>query len=125
MIAWVHAGRGADALSAALEGLPVVDSAGRGVGTVVDARMSGAAGITGCRMQVFGCGGSADWVGAFTGGPDLPDSRRERLMRLGYLRIDVPGVLAADLYITADQVGSVARGRVHLAVPAAALSLGR
>lgn len=47
---------------------------------------------------------------------DLPQALRDRLLRLGYVRIDGAGLFSADRYITPDQIKSVSGDKVTLMV---------
>lgn len=50
------------------------------------------------------------------GGDGLPQTERERLLRLGYLRIDAAGIFAGDRYAAADEVAGVDGDVVRLGV---------
>lgn len=46
--------------------------------------------------------------------PDVPPPLAERLLRIGYLKIDAKGFLQRDLYVAADQVAAVEDDTVML-----------
>jgi hypothetical protein len=50
------------------------------------------------------------------GPDDLPDMLRERLLLYGFIRVDAPGLFAADRYIFPNQIQSVDGSRVTLNV---------
>jgi len=54
-------------------------------------------------------------VEAFRPG-ELPEEIRERLLNEGYVRLDADGLFAADRYILADQIASVADDEITLNV---------
>ena len=104
------------------EGMTVIDDAGHDVGTVAEVKIGDPQAVTGQGQQAPQGGGQlAGLAAAFTAGTSLPAQQQERLVRLGYLRINGPGRLADDRYVTADHVMSVEGDRVQLDVPAAAL----
>ncbi len=100
------------------EGVRVVDVAGEDVGTVAEVTMGDAQAVTGEGQQ--GSGGTSALVAAFTAGPTIPEQERERLVRLGHLRIG-GGLLSGDRYVTADHVVGVDGDRVQLDVRGYAL----
>lgn len=100
------------------EGMQVLDVDGQDVGTVAQVQMGDAQAATGEGQQ--GSGGTSALVMAFTAGPTVPEQERERLVRLGHLRV-AGGLLSGDRYVTADHVVDVDGDRVQLDVPGAAL----
>jgi hypothetical protein len=62
-------------------------------------------------------GAVADVVRDVPGEPDVPDPRRSQLLRLGYVKVDGPGLAAPDRYVRADQIRDVSVDAVTLAVP--------
>jgi hypothetical protein len=46
--------------------------------------------------------------------PDAPPSLAERLLRVGYVKVNSKGLFHADLYASADQISRVADGTVYL-----------
>ena len=98
-------------------GLRVVDSAGEDVGTVADVRTGDAV------LDDNGPedrGGLDDLLGsvmdAVTTGEGLAEADRERLQRLGYVRIDGVGFLSGSRYAAADDIAVVEDDVVHLSV---------
>ncbi|WP_344301809.1 hypothetical protein [Nocardioides bigeumensis] len=51
------------------------------------------------------------------GGPELPRQERERLLRVGYIKLDKAGPLSGSAYLAADTIDRVIDDVVHLAVP--------
>lgn len=101
------------------EGMHVLDADGQEVGTVVQVQMGDAQAVTG-EGQQGSVGMSALLAAAFTAGPTIPEQERERLVRLGYLRL-AGGLLSGDRYVTADHVVRVDGDRVQLDVRGPAL----
>ena len=54
-------------------------------------------------------------------GADLPDVERARLLRTGYLRINLKGPFSGHRFAASDEVAEVAGDEVHLSVPSARL----
>lgn len=109
----------------AARGMSVVDRAGHDVGTVVEV-MSGEAlpRSGGQGPQGLGSGTQvADRAADLTAGTSLPAQHQEHRVRMARLRVRAIGLLAGDLYVAAEHVTAVSRGRVQLGVPAAALDL--
>ncbi|WP_298456777.1 hypothetical protein [uncultured Cellulomonas sp.] len=99
------------------EGMRVVDSAGDEVGTVSQVRMSDPGSAT---TEGQGMGRSSGLVGAvadaFVGGGGLPEQEQERLVRLGFVRIDAGGVFSGDRYAASDEIAAVTQDAVQLSV---------
>ena len=55
-----------------------------------------------------------DIADVFSDDNDMPDEFRERLMRLGFIRINATGLFARDRYATPDQIAAVDDDRVTL-----------
>lgn len=92
-------------------GADVVDAAVPALGAVGATGGSGAAGaLTGVGDSLFG------------GGPDLPESLREDLLRVGFIRIDGKGWIDTDRFARADQIADVSGDTVRLSVGKDALS---
>lgn len=97
------------------EGMKVVSAAGEAVGTVESFKMGDPEANT-TEGQLVGQrrGPIAEFMAnAFGGGPDVSEEQAERLLRLGYIRIDGPG-LGADSYRAADQLDRVEGDTVYL-----------
>lgn len=98
------------------EGMTVFDSASAEVGTVVAVKMGDPDAVTAEGQTSPERHSVIDAIGdAFTGGSDLPDERRERLLRLGYIEVDPPGI-ARNRLIPADQVARVTSDGVYLTI---------
>ncbi|QOR70103.1 PRC-barrel domain-containing protein [Ruania alkalisoli] len=100
------------------EGMTVFDSSGEKVGTVRDVQMGDPQAVT---AQGQGGGGENGNVvtylaEAFRPG-SLDDTVRERLARLGFVRIDSSGLFHRDRYTTSDEIAAVEDDAVHLSVP--------
>jgi|SRR6266536_5127133 len=102
------------------EGMTVVDSAGKKVGTVEGLKMGdpGAATEQGNELQDQGLlGDIAEALGGDEREPDVPGPIRTRLLRSGYIKVDSPGFLIeTDRYVAADQIASVTGDTVRLRV---------
>ncbi len=125
-------------------GMDVVDSSRKKIGTVTVVKMSDPdavtsegqesgvdAGVIGTAPSVvpaapaggIGAGGApaAAPIGALaagiTGGtePDVPAPLAERLLRTGFVKIDNKGLFKHDLYVAADQIADVSDDTVSLA----------
>lgn len=105
------------------EGMEVVDSAGERVGTVRLVKMSDP-GVATSEGQDAGDqrGLVKDMERVFGGGePDVEPAVAERLMRLGYLKVDPKGLLRRDFYVAADEIATVDGEIVKLTAPKAEL----
>ncbi|MCL3862461.1 hypothetical protein [Actinotalea sp. K2] len=86
-------------------GMTVVDPAGDTIGTVKEVRL-----------------GDPDAATAQGQGSDLlgdegpPAGARERLLRVGYLRINAKGLFAGDRWAAGDEITDVTDDVVHLSV---------
>ncbi|WP_460463897.1 hypothetical protein [Arthrobacter pigmenti] len=58
---------------------------------------------------------------ALGAGADLPEQFRERLLRLGYIKIDSKGLFKADCYAGADRLARVEDDVVHLNIDSSEL----
>lgn len=100
------------------EGMQVIDARGAVVGTVKEVKMGDAQAAThyGQRSATDGSF-LAEVKSLFVGGePDVPGELATRLLRLGYIKIDGPGMLGPDRYAAADRVTAVDDQAVHLSV---------
>jgi hypothetical protein len=86
------------------EGMRVVDSAGNEVGKVEFVKMGDPEAIT---IQ----GQEPDLL------PPLPRPLAERLLRVGYVKVDRRGIFAGDAYVPATDIDRVEGDTVHLSVP--------
>ena len=100
------------------EGMTVVDCDGQTVGTIADVQMGDPEAVT---SEGQGTGQQGGIVGAITKvlgpGANLPEQARERLTRLGYLRIDATGLLSGHRYAASDEIADVTSDTVRLTVP--------
>ena len=100
-------------------GMRVLDSAGEEIGKVDDLKFGDEEAVSTQGQQVSAGGGLvANLARAVVGGPNLHPQAVDRLLRVGYIRIDCQGVLAGHAFASADQVQVVAGGTVRLAVAA-------
>ncbi|CAA9559278.1 MAG: hypothetical protein AVDCRST_MAG19-1669 [uncultured Thermomicrobiales bacterium] len=98
-------------INAVRPGMRVVDASGEELGTVDDVKMGdpGAATVGADMLAEPGLfGADAE--------PDVPEPLRSRLLRFGYVRIDVKGWFDTDRYLTADLIGRVSGDAVILTV---------
>jgi hypothetical protein len=93
------------------EGMRVIDATGEEIGTVEVVRMGD--------PQAASLGADAgdedlivDWVDE----PDLPASLRARLLRTGFIKVDVKGLFKGSRYVAAEEIDSVAGETVTLAI---------
>jgi hypothetical protein len=100
------------------EGMTVVDVDGQKVGTVEAVRM-GDAGATTAGGQADGRADDALTLLAevFGAGSDLDEHTQERLLRIGFLRVDAKGVFTGDRYVEAGEIAEVVDDEVRLSVP--------
>jgi hypothetical protein len=108
-----------DAASSSLttveEGMDVRDVSGQSIGKVRDVYLGAPGAISGATDQA--AEGSLDrLVTALTPADPLPREVIERLQQQGFIRIDSAGLFASDRYATAEQIASVSRDGVRLAV---------
>lgn len=102
------------------EGMTVVDVDGETVGTVEAVRMGDAGAVTaaGQGREDAGLDDPMSLLAkAFGTGSPLDEHTQERLLRIGYLRIDAKGVFARDRYVEAGEIADVVDGEVRLSVP--------
>ncbi len=96
-------------IAAVTEGMSVVDSAGKHVGSVA--------------MVQMGDGGAVDEdlfnVAERIAGPEprVPEEAAQRLLRTGYVKVKSKGFLSPDRYAAADDIDDVANDTVNLKVP--------
>lgn len=102
------------------DGMTVFDSAGDKVGSVRAVRMGDPEAAT-AQGQESGFGGGilGHLAEAFDSDSEsVPDAAKERLARLGFLRVDAAGLFTGDRYVASDEIASVQDEDVHLSVPA-------
>lgn len=106
------------------EGMKVVDADGEELGTVAEMKMGDAAAVTSAGQQGPR---QDDLISTFArgiwDGSDVPEQAAERLIRLGYVRVDVK--MAPDRYAAADLIERVDGDVVHLNVGKDALARSR
>jgi hypothetical protein len=91
-------------ISQVVEGMRVFDAAGKEVGKVEYVKLGDPEAIT-------TLGEETD-----NGEPRVAGELRERLLRLGFIKVDRKGFLSPDGYVAADQIDRVQDGAVHLTV---------
>ncbi|MEU4553889.1 hypothetical protein EV382_5383 [Micromonospora violae] len=103
-------------------GMPVIDSAGTEVGTV-DLVQRGDPNAVTVQTPTADPGSSLDELIEATAveEPDVPADLAARLLHTGYLKVSTELTRTGAVYVPADQIGSVADGRVLLAVGVADL----
>lgn len=96
-------------IAAVTEGMSVVDSSGKLIGSVAIVDMGDWA------------GGEADLfhVAQRVAGPEprVPEEAAQRLLRGGYVKVKAKGFLSPDRYAAADDIDDVANDTVNLKVP--------
>lgn len=98
-----------DAMDQVREGMRVVDADGNELGTVETFKEGDPQAVT-TEGQVRDRDGSLvdNLVSVFAGDGGVPQERGERLVRLGYVKIDNKGIFTGDRYVAADQLDRVA-----------------
>ncbi|MGI5187227.1 hypothetical protein ACQEVI_03680 [Promicromonospora sp. CA-289599] len=100
-------------------GMTVIDTGGETVGTVDEVHMADAGAATGAGQSPDQPGGTVAWIAeAFRGNSEMGQQAQERLIRLGYVRIDASGLFSGHRYVEADQIAAVAGDQVQLSVTA-------
>lgn len=107
------------AIEAVQEGMTVVDRAGERVGKVALLQMGDPQAVTteGNDLPEPGLLGQLGM--ALVGDerePDVPEPERSRLLRMGFIKIDGPGLADQDRYVTSDQIAGVTGTTVNLTV---------
>ncbi len=101
------------------EGMTVLDVDGGKVGTVEEVRLGDPAAVTSDADQADPTGVHfPPLMDAFAADSDLDPQSRERLARVGYLRVDARGLFSGHRYVEAGQIAEVSGDRVLLSVPA-------
>lgn len=113
---------GPGAIDQVRTGMHVVDADGVDVGTVKDVVMGDPEAVTapgeGAPEQEVG---AIDVMAAVAGGAELPAAERSRLLRAGYVLINLKGLFTGRRYAAGDEVADVEGDVVHLAVPSGRL----
>jgi hypothetical protein len=106
-------------LAAVRAGMRVVDTRGNPVGVVEQVRMGDPQAVTSQGQAPAAYSSLLDRATSlFTGAePDVPEELADRLLRLGYLKIDGPTLLERDRYVAADRVAGVEEETVTLSIP--------
>jgi hypothetical protein len=103
------------------EGMRVVDRDGVTVGKVEYVEMGDPQAVTtegDTPKEPEGLfGGVARAFGADPPEPKVPEPERSRLLRTGFIKVDGPGLLDRDRYVSAEWIVSVPDGTVRLNVP--------
>ncbi|MEV0152858.1 hypothetical protein AB0H57_03845 [Micromonospora sp. NPDC050686] len=109
-------------LSRVTTGMAVMDANGREVGTVDLVQRGDPTAVT-VQAPTPDPGGSLDELieSAAAEEPDVPADLAARLLRTGYLKVTSDLARSGAVYVLADQIATVADGRVRLDVPAADL----
>lgn len=90
------------------EGMHVVDSNGKKVGKVEALKMGDPEAVTADGQIDPETGGLVNTgIAAFAAASKLPHHTVERLLRLGYVKVDKPGLLAGHAYFAADELDRV------------------
>ncbi|MBW3633018.1 MAG: DUF2171 domain-containing protein [Chloroflexi bacterium] len=97
------------------EGMRVVDVTGEELGKVEYVQMGDPDAVT---VQDNSPGEPGDLIRGFlgVGEPDVPEPLRSRLLRFGYVKIDGPGWIDTDRYVTADLIQGISGDTVTLKV---------
>jgi hypothetical protein len=107
------------------EGMRVVDADGKNVGKVELVSMGDPEAVTTAGQEMAPTGGVLGDVARaltdFEGEPDVPEPLRSQLVRTGYVKVDGPGWIDTDRYLTAEMIASVTADEVRLAAPRDAL----
>ncbi|WP_407320622.1 hypothetical protein UQW22_09080 [Isoptericola halotolerans] len=101
------------------EGMTVVDVDGETVGTVDAVRMGDAGAVTagGQGLDTGADDPLSLLADAFGAGAQLDEHTQERLLRIGFLRVDAKGVFTGARYVEAGQIADVVDDEVRLSVP--------
>ncbi len=97
-------------------GMHVVGADGDEVGTVQDFKV-GDPDAASAEGQTTGDdkGVAGDLVKGLVGDdPDVTEEQRERLLRLGYIKVDRDGLFEGHLYVASDDIVRVSGDSVHL-----------
>ncbi|WP_026818261.1 hypothetical protein [Arthrobacter castelli] len=111
-----------DDMSQVREGMMVVDRSGQEVGTIEDLKEGDPEAVT-SEGQAPDGGNSlvGDVAEALGTGADVPQQFAERMLRIGYIKIDSKGLFRSDCYAAADRLDRVEGGVVHLNIDSSEL----
>ena len=101
------------------EGMRVVDAAGEDVGSVEYVEMGDPEAATTAGQEARSTGlvdVAADAIVPGEGEPEVPEPLRTRLLRTGFIKIDGPGLLERDRYVSSERIRDVSEERVQLSV---------
>lgn len=106
-----------EAMGQIRKGMRVVGANGDEVGEVDDFKIGNQQAATPEGQTTTGADGLLQDLARGFGGGDspLPDEQRERLLRLGYIKVDRTGLFKEDLYVAGDDIRRVSGDSVHLA----------
>ena len=93
------------------EGMRVIDATGEEIGTVEVVRMGDPQ-----AMSLGPDAGTEDRIVEWVDEPDLPASLRARLLRTGFIKVDVKGLFKGSRYVAAEEIDSVSGDTVTLAI---------
>jgi hypothetical protein len=99
------------------EGMMVVDQVGEKIGTVAYVQMGDPQAATTQGNEERDTGLVGDLARAVAGDerePDVPEPKRSQLVRVGYVKIDGPGLSDIDRYVPSDLIGRVRGETVFL-----------
>ena len=108
-------GGGEQPLRHVREGMTVVDPDGEQIGSVAEVRMSDPGAVTPESPDANEVGTA---LTDFWARENMPEQGRERLARLGYVRIDTRGLFSSDRFAASDEIARVVDDQVHLTIPA-------
>lgn len=97
------------------EGMHVVASDGKKVGKVEDLKMGDPEAVTSDGQTDPETGGLVNTaIDGFAVSSKLPRHAAERLLRMGYVKVDKPGLLAGHAYFASDELDRVEDDTVWL-----------
>lgn len=97
-------------------GMRVVGVDGQEVGTVDDVKMGDPEAATAEGEEPLTGGSLLDTVSLTGTEPDVPEEMRDRMLRLGFLKIDGKGLFTGDRFVAADRIDRVEGDTVRLSV---------
>jgi hypothetical protein len=111
-----------DVMSQIREGMKVVDQSGQEIGTIDELKEGDPQAVTAEGQAPRGDNSLVGEVSEALGaGADLPEQFRERLLRIGYIKIDSKGLFKSDCYAGADRLERVQDDVVHLNIDSSEL----